>query len=41
MIWVTWRQHRAQALATLIGLGTIGFFLLITGPRIASACFRA
>jgi hypothetical protein len=37
MIWVTWRQHRAQALATLIGLGTIGFFLLITGPRIASA----
>ena len=37
MIWLTWRQHRAQALATLIGLGAIGVFLLITGPRIASA----
>ena len=37
VIWVTWRQHRAQALATLIGLGAIGVFLLITGPRIASA----
>jgi hypothetical protein len=37
MIWVTWRQHRAQALATLIGLGAIGVFLLITGSRIASA----
>ena len=37
MIWVTWRQHRAQALATLIGIGAIGVVLLITGPRIASA----
>jgi hypothetical protein len=37
VIWLTWRQHRAQALATLIGLGAIGVFLLITGPRIASA----
>jgi hypothetical protein len=37
VIWLTWRQHRAQALATLIGLGVIGVFSLITGPRIASA----
>jgi ABC-2 family transporter protein len=37
VIWVTWRQHRSQALATLIGLGAIGVFMLITGPRIASA----
>jgi ABC-2 family transporter len=37
MMWLTWRQHRAQALATLIGLGVIGAFSLITGPRIASA----
>jgi ABC-2 family transporter protein len=37
VIWLTWRQHRAQALATLIGIGAIGVFLLITGPRIASA----
>jgi len=37
VIWLTWRQHRAQALATLIGLGAIGVFMLITGPRIASA----
>ena len=37
MIWLTWRQHRAQALATLIGIGAIGVLLLITGPRIASA----
>ena len=37
MIWLTWRQHRAQALATLIGLGAIGVFSLITGPRIVAA----
>jgi hypothetical protein len=37
VIWLTWRQHRAQALATLIGLGVIGVFSLISGPRIASA----
>jgi hypothetical protein len=37
VIWVTWRQHRAQALATLIGLGVIGVFSLITGPRIVAA----
>ena len=37
MIWVTWRQHRAQAVATLIGLGALGVFMLITGPRIVSA----
>ena len=37
MIWVTWRQHRTQALAILIGLGAIGVFTLITGPRIAAA----
>ena len=37
MIWVTWRQHRAQAIGTLIGLGAIGIFCLITGPRIVAA----
>jgi hypothetical protein len=37
VIWLTWRQHRTQALATLILIGAIGVFLLITGPRIASA----
>ena len=37
MIWLTWRQHRAQALAILIGLGAIGVFSLITGPRIVAA----
>jgi hypothetical protein len=37
VIWVTWRQHRAQALATLIGLAAIGIFSLITGPRIVAA----
>jgi ABC-2 family transporter protein len=37
VIWVTWRQHRAQALATLIGLGAIGVFSVITGPRIVAA----
>ncbi len=37
MIWLTWRQHRTQALAGLIGLAAIGAFLLITGPHISSA----
>jgi len=37
VIWLTWRQHRAQALAILIGLGAIGVFSLVTGPRIAAA----
>jgi hypothetical protein len=32
MIWLTWRQHRVQALAALIGLGAVGAFFLTTGP---------
>jgi ABC-2 family transporter protein len=37
MIWLTWRQHRMQALAGAIGLAAIASFLLATGPGIASA----
>jgi hypothetical protein len=37
MIWLTWRQHRMQALAGAIGLAAIAAFLLATGPGIASA----
>jgi hypothetical protein len=40
VIWLTWRQHRMQALAGLIGLAAISAFLLLTGPRISSA-FRS
>lgn len=37
MIWLTWRQHRMQALAGAIGLAAISAFLLITGPIITAA----
>ncbi len=40
MIWVSWRQHRLQVLAGLIGAAAIGAFLLETGPGILHA-FRA
>ncbi len=36
MIWLTWRQHRQQALAGGIGLGLIAVFLLLTHSGIAS-----
>jgi hypothetical protein len=36
MIWLTWRQHRMQAVAGAIGLGVIALFVLSTGPGIAS-----
>ena len=35
MIWLTWRQHRQQALAGAIGLAVIGTFFLLTHPGIA------
>jgi ABC-2 family transporter protein len=35
MIWLTWRQHRQQALAGAIGLALIGAFMLLTHPGIA------
>ncbi|TMK77864.1 MAG: transporter [Actinobacteria bacterium] len=37
MIWVTWRQHRAQFLGGAIALALLGGILLLTGPRIASS----
>jgi ABC-2 family transporter len=36
MIWLTWRQHRQQALAGAIGLGLVAAFLLLTHAGIAS-----
>lgn len=35
MNWLTWRQHRSQAVAGYGGLGVIGVFLLLTGLIIA------
>jgi len=35
VIWLTWRQHRQQALAGGIGLGLIAAFFLLTHPGIA------
>ena len=35
MIWLTWRQHRQQALAGAIGLGLVAVFLLLTHSGIA------
>src|SRR6059036_1877052 len=35
MIWLTWRQHRQQALAGGIGLGLVATFFLLTHPGIA------
>jgi len=35
MIWLTWRQHRAQALAGLIGLGSLGVWLFVSHLGIA------
>jgi len=36
MIWLTWRQHRQQALAAAIGLGLVAGFFLVTHPGIAN-----
>ena len=35
MIWVTWRQFRAQALTAVVGLVLLGGWLLATGPGLA------
>jgi hypothetical protein len=36
MIWLTWRQHRMQALAAAIGLAAAGAFFLATGLGMTS-----
>lgn len=40
MIWVSWRQHRLQALAGAVGAAAIGAYLLSSGPGILHA-FRS
>ncbi len=35
MIWLTWRQFRAQAIATAAALAVFGTVLGVTGPRLA------
>jgi hypothetical protein len=37
MIWLTWRQHRQQALAGALTLTLLGAFLLLTGRQMATA----
>ena len=36
MIWLTWRQHRAQVLVCVLGLAVLGVFLVVTGIGMAS-----
>ena len=36
MIWLTWRQFRAQARAALAVLAVIGIAFAITDPQLAS-----
>jgi len=37
MIWLTWRQHRQQALAGALAFTLLGAFLVLTGREMASA----
>jgi hypothetical protein len=37
MIWLTWRQHRAEGLILLVVLALVGVFLLMTGLAMASS----
>ena len=37
MIWVTWRQQRAQLVGGAIAIALLGAILLLTGPGIASS----
>jgi hypothetical protein len=37
MIWLTWRQHRQQALAGALALALLGGFLVLTGRQMAAA----
>jgi hypothetical protein len=37
MIWLTWRQFRAQALAALAILAAAGIYFLVTGPQMHHA----
>jgi hypothetical protein len=40
MIWLTWRQHRRQALFTLAGLAALAAFIVPTGLSMRSAFSR-
>ncbi len=40
MIWLTWRQHRRQALATVLGLAALAAFLVPTGLSMRHAFTR-
>jgi hypothetical protein len=35
MIWLTWRQFRAQAIAVCGAVGAVAVILAITGPKLA------
>ena len=35
MIWLTWRQFRAQAIASAAALAAFGTVFGVTGPRLA------
>ena len=37
MIWLTWRQHRAEGLIMLGVLALVGVFLLVTGLEMANS----
>jgi hypothetical protein len=37
MIWLTWRQHRGEALIACIGLGVLAAILIISGIQIAAS----
>ncbi|MCA2216405.1 hypothetical protein [Jidongwangia harbinensis] len=40
MIWLTWRQHRRQALFTLLGLAVLAAFVVPTGRSMRHAFDR-
>ena len=37
MIWLTWRQHRGQIVAVVVGLLVLGAFLAVTGRQMRDA----
>ena len=38
MIWLTWRQFRAQAAVVYVAVAALAVFLAVTGPGCSSAC---
>ena len=40
MIWLTWRQHRRQALFTMLGLAALAAFVIPTGLSMRHAFTR-